>query len=269
MYSGFITSRHVASWLGVHQKFNRVAYRKVRSLISAKAWPSLSAIQHFEGMNGPDGMKVKTVRRDEEPMHFYNPGTKSQELLDYIDTHFDSLVRALQNQNKTRAAFDASWLAHSITDGLTPAHHIPYQSALTDLYSNGGQDIRRPKDKVVIQANNSWQLLQNNWRMWGHNGLLSSHVHFELGVAMLVLTARFQDVMPQQSLRQAQHLGLREYFTRNAQTVHDWGLYRQFHRYGWTASLARTVRWELTPMIIDTVAIAWALAAEEARGEAR
>ena len=45
------------------------------------------------------------------------------------------LRRAVKN-DKTRAAFEAAWLAHALTDGLTPAHHYPYQEAVSELMSD-------------------------------------------------------------------------------------------------------------------------------------
>lgn len=264
MYSGFITARHTANWLGAHQKFNRVAYRQLAPYVNMPKFPALDRIQHFEGYRGPDGVKTKTTHRHEEPSHFYDPVNDSGPLLEHIENHHASLIIALQEQNKVRAAFEAAWLAHTVVDGLTPAHHYPYKEELHEMYIESNQQINKPRHKVVLQGANRRKMIKNNWDMLGAKGLLSTHIHFELGVAAAVITNKFPDRLNQQKLNHARTLGSVNFFKEQAMEVYKLNLYEKFYKTSWTVGLARTVRRQLAPAIIQAVAIEWVLAAEEA-----
>lgn len=50
-----------------------------------------------------------------------------------IEDHIVNLTEALKADNYQRAAFEAAWMAHAITDGLTPAHHYPFEEKLEEL----------------------------------------------------------------------------------------------------------------------------------------
>jgi hypothetical protein len=50
-------------------------------------------------------------------------------LLDIIADHHDEAYSGASfQQPDTERAFQAAWLAHAVVDGLTPAHHYPYES---------------------------------------------------------------------------------------------------------------------------------------------
>lgn len=264
MYAGFITSRHTANWLGAHQKFNRMAYRQLVSHVEMVKFPPLDKIQHFEGYNGPDGVKVKSPHRHEEPSHFYDPEQETGPLLEHVENHYQSLVEALKEQNTVRASFEAAWLAHTVTDGLTPAHHIPYEEELHEMYRNGNQTIEKPSQKIIMQGQNRRQALKHNWQMWGGKGLLSMHIHFELGVAAAIITGSFKGKISPRKLKEARRKGAVEFFKSEAADIHRLRIYEQFSRTSWTAGLARLVKHQLAPSIIQAVAIEWILAAEEA-----
>lgn len=264
MYAGFITSKYTADWLGAHQKFNKVAYRQLVPYVSEEDFPSLDKIQHFEGYNGPDGIKVKSPHRHDEPSHFYDPSRREGELLDHLDNHYISLVDSLKSGNQTRAAFEAAWLSHAIVDGLTPAHHYPYEEELYLMYEAARQEFHKRRHKVWLQGDSRRQALRNNWQMWGRKGLLSTHIHFEAGVAAAVLGSGFKDNINPVKLNQARRVGPLEFFAEEAMGVHDLKLYDRFYKRSWTVGLARDVRHRLAPAIIQTVAIEWLLAAEEA-----
>ena len=126
--------------MGVHQKIDRVARRRIAPHVpSGLAFPSTKEILHFEGLNGPDGIKRKSPAKD-EPWHYIDPTRPNDTaLLDMIDEHIRNLTHALDTGNMTRAAFEAAWMAHAITDGLTPPHHYPLAQKLEQLraLSNG------------------------------------------------------------------------------------------------------------------------------------
>ena len=59
--------------MGVHQKIDRVARMHIQPLLPAHTdFPSSKEILHFEGKNGPDGIKSKSPAKD-EPWHYYDP----------------------------------------------------------------------------------------------------------------------------------------------------------------------------------------------------
>ena len=82
----------------------------------------------------PDGIKRKSPGVD-EPWHFIDPSDPSDTaLVEMIMDHYANLVQALKKRNNVRAAFEAAWMAHAITDGLTPAHHYPLGEKIEELW---------------------------------------------------------------------------------------------------------------------------------------
>lgn len=264
MYSGFITSKHTSNWLGAHQKFSRMAYRQTVPYIQMHRFPSIDKILHFEGYNGPDGIKVKSTHRHDEPSHYYDPKVGEGSALGHIDNHYTSLVEAIRQDNQTRAAFEAAWLAHALTDGLTPAHHYPYEEERNQLYKSGNSDHSKRRHRLVLQGDTRRKALKSNWTMWGSKGLLSTHIHFEAGVAAAVITSSFRDNINPIKLEQARAMGPLEFFKDEAAAIYNLNLYEQFYRTSWTVGLARVVRHQLAPAIIQAVAIEWVMAAEAA-----
>lgn len=264
MYAGFITAKHTANWLGVHQKFNKVAYRQIVPFVRMQQFPAIDRILHFEGYNGPDGVKVKSAHRHDEPSHFYNPQNEEGAILGHLDNHWHSFIKALQKQDTIKAAFEASWLAHVITDGLTPAHHHPYEEELKQLYATSNQEIQRPSQKVFLQGDTKREMIKQNWQMWGRKGLLSTHIYFEMGVAAAVITGRFNQPINPAALAEARQLGHLAYFKKEAADIDRLNIYEEFYRTGWTTKLARMIRHQLAPTMTQAIAIEWILAAEAA-----
>ena len=96
--------------------------------------PTTREILHFEGNNGPDGIKRKSPSVD-EPWHYIDPANPNDRALaGMINDHYVNLVQALRDANRVRAAFEAAWMAHAITDGLTPAHHYPLSDKIEELW---------------------------------------------------------------------------------------------------------------------------------------
>ena len=177
--------------VGTHQKLDKAARRSLSNFLKKKAFfPNSKEIIHFEGSRGPDGLKRKSPGVD-EPMHFILPDNDDGKLWHYIENHSANLRRALKeiqdNPEKAyeegtdvRAAFEAAWLAHAIVDGLTPAHHFPYEEAVSELMSDKdyfrifGQPI-----KGIMRGDNLAESAVKNWKYWGHNGYMSKHIAFE------------------------------------------------------------------------------------------
>ncbi|QQS18416.1 hypothetical protein IPL68_07590 [Candidatus Saccharibacteria bacterium] len=183
-------------------KINRLAWQHLRGTeteVALKRFPRVRQILTFEGSNGPDAIKRKTPAQD-EPWHYYDPYDPADtKLLDIIAAHYNQLVAAISSGNDTRASFEAAWLAHAVVDGLTPAHHYPYEQELKRLRKGQGIETRRtPKEKLMMPGDTVREKMHNNWSMWGDKGLLATHIAFEAGIALLVLPMRYRKLgLPQ------------------------------------------------------------------------
>lgn len=246
--------------MGVHQKIDRVARRKLGGLLDdATDFPTISEILHFEGLNGPDGIKRKSPGKD-EPWHFIDP-TKPEEskLLELIDNHINNLARALQAGNQERAAFEAAWLSHAVTDGLTPAHHYPLEDKLIELRGGEGLDSRSSKrKKVILPGDTKLKQIANNWEFWGARGVMTTHLGFELGVASTISSHKFSVEKPDEDMLAAvKKDGYRRVFINILREVNSLHMYEAYTKAGWSRKLARQTRHELMPFIIEAVCLSW------------
>ncbi len=267
MYSGTTLTKYSGRVLGAHQKVDRVARKHLRLLLrDNRDFPGIRMILHFEGKNGPDAIKRKSPAKD-EPWHYFNPFKPGDtQLLDLIDDHYERLVSSLQEHNFERAAFESAWLAHALVDGLTPAHHFPYEEEVSKLRGGAPNETRTTiKEKLVMHGDTRTQKLANNWRMWGTKGLMSTHGTFEWGFSVLIAPMNFLDAIPTDpDINLIQQIGLREYFVRIAREVAVLGLFDEYYEKGWNLRLAYRVRYKLAPILIKTITLAWYAAALEA-----
>lgn len=269
MYSGTTLTPLSGRIVGAHQKIDRLARTALGKVLASHTdFPSKRAILHFEGVNGPDALKRKSPAKD-EPWHYYAPFDESDtQLLDIIDDHYKLLVEALRTKDEVRAAFEAAWLAHAIVDGLTPAHHYPYEAELTELRGGEGIESRTTiKAKLLMPGSTRRQQVHNNWRMWGPKGLLTTHGLFEWGIAAIILplSARSTNVkLRQHDLDELKEHGILDLFKRKAREVAALGMYDYYYKQGWTPQLASQVRKILAPKIVQMVTLAWYAAAMEA-----
>jgi hypothetical protein len=269
MYSGINLKplRRFDAWFGAHQKIDRVARQHLRVLLpKGRDFPVGREITRFEGIDGPDGIKLKTPAQD-ELWHFMDPeNEQDRQIIDVLEHNYRELVKALKEGNQARAAFEASWLAHGIVDGLTPAHHYPYEEELIRLRGGEGIETRTSaKEKVFMPGATLPKRLSNNWQMWGDKGLLATHIAFEMGVAVMIWPLRFSQARPTEAdLKEATDQGLAQTFVKQAKEIAALRMYDRFYASGWTPKLARQVRRELMPRIVNMVTLAWYLAAREA-----
>lgn len=267
-----IGNKHASKWLGAHQRLNRLAIKALKGYvlihnepIAARKllskFPRLKLIQHFEGINGPDGTKFKSPGK-EELSHYYEPyGKGPAPILKLIRRHSEELKKALKSQNEERAAFEASWLAHAIVDGLTPAHHYPYEQELEHLRGPNSTPRNTAAKRLVIRGEGVRDTLKKNWRFLGAKGLLSTHMNFEGGVASSLLPLRLRFATPSAlEVAYAREHGLLETFRVTARAIADLNLYERFYKDGWTVTIARDVKGLLLPQIAKTVTLAWLLA---------
>lgn len=245
-----------------HQKLDRVAYRHLRQLIgSPKVWPSQSDILHFEGKRGPDASKLKNnPGAGEPPWHFVDPfDVTDKKLVATIESHYDSLVLSLKANNSERIAFEAAWLAHALVDGLTPAHHYPYEAALQDL--RGGQTRTSRTTmmrRIAIKGDTHRESVKQSFKLVGPKGLLMTHTAFEGGAYMIILPLSLDNAVPsKEAMLSIRKLGLIAYFQQQAREVGALNLYERFYKLGWTPKLARLVRKEMAPRMAQMVTLAW------------
>lgn len=271
MYSGSTITAFSGRILGAHQKIDRVARRQLERLLPHCPFPKASAILHFEGMKGPDAIKRKSPAQD-EPWHYLQPfDATDTQLIELVEGHYKKLVEALQENDQVRASFEAAWLAHAIVDGLTPAHHYPYEEKLVELRSGRGKEDRTSiGKKLILPGETKSHQISNNWKMWGPKGLLSTHAAFEWGVAVLIAPLKFRSAVPTaDKIAEFEALPIGQWFRKTAQDIARLELYDAFYERGWTVSLARRVRNQLAPTLVQSVALVWYGAARDAERKGR
>lgn len=264
MYSGTTLHNKSGNLIGAHQKFDRVARKLVGTIRPGASFPETKLILHFEGNNGPDGIKRKSPGVD-EPRHFWDPTDEDDTaLLEIIMNHKARLTEALQAGEMEKAAFEAAWMAHAIVDGLTPAHHYPYEAKLTALHGGNRKVHDSVRAKVVIKGDTKRQTLQRNWQMWGAKGLLMSHAFFEFGVSSTVRPLRLTKSSPTNNdIKHIKNIGFERYLHDQAMEIYELNMYERFLRRGWTTKLTKEVRSQLAPRIVRCIVVAWVLAIDD------
>ncbi len=257
MYSGFVSRHKVVARLGIHQRFDMAAYRMIERFLQPGTFPAMKDIVHFEGYNGPDGLKVKSPGVN-EPSHLYDPVNDTGEVPRHIANHYAALVATLARGDMVRAAFEASWMAHYIGDGLTPAHHWPLEDKVAEAAALVPDTIKRG------DASKFTAILKKNWAIWGAKGHLSTHFNFEMGVAFALLVFPVRAIFSEEELARARQLGPVEYFKDQARDIAALDLYERFYKDGWTADIATAVKNQIAPQASRTIGLIWLLALLEA-----
>jgi hypothetical protein len=263
MYAGFITPKRVIKKVGIHQRLDTAAYHMIKQYLPDETFPSLKDILHFEGYNGPDGIKSKTglkPRGKDDPglSHLYDPATDTGEVPLHVTNHYQALVKCLMADDTIRAAFEAAWLAHYIGDGLTPAHHWPLEEKIAEAAEKARKNISGG-DTGKYTA-----FLKKNWAVWGAKGHLSTHFNFELGIAFALLIFPIRPEFDDYELARARQLGPVEYFKSEARAIASLDLYERFYREGWNNDIAITVKNILAPRTARAIGMIWLLALLEA-----
>ena len=268
MYSGTTFRTRSGRMMGVHQKIDRVAYRHIKKRVPRTLrFPKLHDMLHFEGLNGPDGVKRKSPAVD-EPWHYIDPtDPEDRALLQMINDHIYNMAVSLRDKNVERAAFEAAWMAHAIVDGLTPAHHYPLEAKLEELRGGEGLETRvSTREKLVLPGKTRRHQLRNNWEYWGAKGVMTTHLAFELGVATTIVPLRFDDTEP--SKQEYDHVkaeGFEPTFYAMLHQIADMDMYKEFSRTGWTRKMAAETRETLVPLVVKAVTLAWYSAIQKAR----
>ena len=263
MYSSLgilANSKHSGKLVGTHQKLDKVALRLLYKYTDAKRchFPNEKEILYFEGSRGPDGIKRKSPGID-EPWHFISPKKDDGLLMSTILDHQYNLRLALMQKDQVRSAFEAAWMAHAITDGLTPAHHYPYEKIVDELMSD--KDYKKLfgiKIKGIMRGDNLAEAIRNNWLYWGAGGVMTKHIAFEYGVAYTVAAVSYSKITPRISRKKFANIDLKKEFYDSLYKIYTLNMYDRFLQSGWTTQLVFETRKILIPEIVRVIALAWA-----------
>lgn len=228
---------------GTHQKLDREAYRILAPMINTRHFPRRKAILNFEGYGGPDGMKLKGAGKYTTD-HLWDPINEIGFLPDWIAVHYTHLVAALKAHDYVEAAFHAGYMAHYLTDSLTPAHHLSYK-LIAEEYAEASKFKRR-------------------WKAWGTKGWKSAHFAFESGISTATLFSPLRTKFDLDLAEAIRSQGIQHVVRDESLKIARLGLYEDFLKNGWTAKLAKVVKATVVPRIPQLIAAAWLAAYSEA-----
>lgn len=254
-----------------HQKLDRLAYRHLKEMLPKDAFfPNIRQVVRFDGPKGPDATKLKRLTDGTQPWHFVDPhDSEDTQLSEQIQAHYDNLVKALKDQDDIRAAFEAAWLAHALVDGLTPAHHYPYEQELEELRGEGRDTRRGLIGRAYVKGDNVRHSVLQSMRLVGPKGLLTTHAMFEAGAYALIAPLKLAKAAPRQKdIEKILAHGVVPVFQDFVREVSRLYLYERFYKRGWTHSVSRDVRKELAPRMVQMVTLAWFAASQEAKVKA-
>ncbi len=251
-----------------HQKLDRVSRRHLKRYIPKDGFfPARSQILHFESGRGPDSAKLKRQLNGEQPWHFIDPfNPDDTELHGLIDVHYDGLVKSLRQKDEVQSAFQAAWLAHALVDGLTPAHHYPYEEELERLRGGEARHSRAGlTGRLYVKSPSVRESILMSTKLVGPKGLLTNHTMFEAGAFALIAPLSLNSGRPSKAdLEHVKEAGVVEVFKELSREVAELHLYDRFIAGGWTPRLARQVRNELAPRMVRMITLAWYCAFWEA-----
>lgn len=252
--------------LRAHQKIDKVAYRHLSELSDCSRYFTFREVIHFEGRRGPDSPKLKKGG-GQPPWHFYDPDGKNIEYFRVVKAHYDGLVKEIGLKDSQRSGFEAAWLAHALVDGLTPAHHYPYEEQLEALRSEDKSTRETIRGHFLVKGDSYRETMKKSLQLIGPKGLLTTHTTFEAGAATIILPlllskARLSDEI----LKKASgYESLEELFKSYVSEIDATHMYERFYKKGWTPSLSLDIRRELAPRMVNIVTMAWYCALKEAK----
>lgn len=259
MYAGTTFTNRSGQFIGVHQRIDRIARKRIQPLLPKEVgFPTTREILHFEGLNGPDGIKRKSPSVD-EPWHFLDPTKEHDDaLLNMVADHQWNLHEALKAGNRERAAFETAWMAHAIVDGLTPAHHVPLGDIIEELFGMPHHERSTVREKNLIKGKTRLDTLSKNWRYWGKHGIFMNHFTFEFGVATAILGKEYHIPISKEELEAVrQEGGFVKAFDEILRYVVDLKVYERYEKNGWNGALAKVVQRKLVPSIVKAVVLGW------------
>lgn len=258
-------SRFNGRYIGTHQRIDLAARHVLAKAISEDQYfPTGKEIIYFEGTRGPDGLKRKSPGED-EPSHMWSDSPNGAGVRKLIKDYRHNLVTALKAHDHEKAAREAAWMAHMVTDGLTPAHHYPLGEEKKRLMTGDEMmTVFGAPMKGLMKGRNWRETWKNNWQYWGFSGSMSQHVLYEYGVLMLVASIPIRKLIPKINIEKFRQSDFKEEYLQAVEKMQKMQIYEDFVAKGWTVGLAYKTRDELLPMIIEMVALGWYVALEEA-----
>ena len=237
----FVTKGRAFNSVGTHQKFDREAYRLIRPFVKSGSFPHRQAILRFEGIGGPDGLKVKGNYSTD---HLWDPINEIGKLPIWIESHFKSMVVDLEKKDMVEASFHAGWMAHYLTDSLTPAHHVSH--------------------KLLAAEHEDSSKIRRNWLYWGRKGIMSSHVAFEAGISSSIVFSPIKSNFDAALYERALKHGIAKVMQEESYKIAQLDLYDTFLKKGWSSKLARQIKISVVPRIPQLIAVAWLVAYRQA-----
>ncbi|MDZ7786182.1 MAG: hypothetical protein U5L95_03610 [Candidatus Saccharibacteria bacterium] len=266
MYSGSTLTKYSGRVIGAHQKFDRVARKQLGRLLKKQTdFPPAKQILLFEGKNGPDAIKRKSPAQH-EPWHYYSPfDEEDSQLIELIEDHYEQLVSQIKKGNQERIAFEAAWLAHALVDGLTPAHHYPYEEKLSEIRGEEKETRTTVREKIIPKGVTKRDTFKKSWKVYGPKGLMTTHGLFEMGIAAIIAPLGFGEAHPTRAdIERMLEIGPTEWFKQSSREIAVLDMYEKYYDKGWTTRLANQVRHKLAPTIIKTVSLTWYSALHDA-----
>lgn len=250
---------------GTHQKIDRAArlvFRQIRRKNfpqTALRFPKIEEILRFEGSGGPDGIKTKSPGKD-EPWHFVDPDGDNSQMFSYVENHIVNLAQALREGNSVRASFEAGWMAHAITDALTPAHQYPMEDKIIEISGKHPSERVKLNQKMFLPGETWRKRLASNWKYLGPKGVMNSHMLYEMGVAILITSIsakKISKIPSDEEISRVMNGEFMEIFAEKIQFVAEQRYYQRFVKKGWSSRLARETKTVLLPEISSVVALGW------------
>lgn len=265
MYSRATPFQKADKIAGTHQKIDRAARLTLRKVLSKNPtfskvhFPKIDEILVFEGNGGPDGIKTKSPGKD-EPWHFVEPYGDLTPIKTYVENHLFNLSKALSEENYVRASFEAGWMAHAITDALTPAHQYPMTDKIIEISGKKPEERDKIIKKMFLSGKNWRERLLNNWEYIGPKGVMSSHMLYEMGVATMITSIAAKKITndpTKEEISRVLNGDFMKVFEEKIKWVADQKYYETYLEKGWTTSLARNTKSILLPEISKIVALGW------------
>lgn len=258
-------SRFNGRYIGTHQRIDLAARHVLaRAITDEQYFPTGKEIIYFEGTRGPDGLKRKSPGED-EPSHMWSDSPNGEGVKKLIADYRHNLVKALEAQDHEKTAREAAWMAHMVTDGLTPAHHYPLGEEKKRLMTSDEMvTVFGAPLKGLMHGQNWRETWKNNWKYWGLSGGMSQHVSYEYGVLLLTATISIKKLIPKIDVDKFRKLDFQEEYSQAVEKMKSMKTYEDFIEKGWTVGLVYKTRDELLPMIIELVALGWYSALMEA-----
>jgi hypothetical protein len=184
-----------------------------------------------------------------------------------VNDHIFNLSEALKRKDNIRASFETAWLAHAVTDGLTPAHHYPLDDKIKELFGKSHNERHTLSDKNIIKGKNRRDTISKNWEYWGAGGVFTAHLMYEMGVASAIATEKYNSIEVEGTdFKRVVEIGFEPIYLEIIKKVNGLDIYNNYTKAGWTVNLANETREVLLPEIIKAVTLAWYQAALLAKG---